>query len=77
MTCLGYYVAGLYASMTMYRAYLHRLCKYPGPALASLTNFYVTARSVSKFQLFKEVQKLHLQYGDYVRLGKPQTRGGK
>ncbi|KID80224.1 uncharacterized protein G6M90_00g011610 [Metarhizium brunneum] len=69
MTCLGYYVAGLYASMMMYRAYLHRLCKYPGPVLASLTNFYITARSVSKFQLFKEVQKLHLQYGDYVRLG--------
>ena len=26
-TCLGYYLAGLYGSMMIYRAYIHRLCK--------------------------------------------------
>lgn len=68
--CSGYYVAGLYLSMLLYRVCFHRLRKYPGPFLAKITNFYITARSFKKFHLFEEVQKLHSQYGDYVRLGK-------
>ncbi|KAL2173995.1 cytochrome P450 monooxygenase-like protein [Thermothelomyces heterothallicus CBS 202.75] len=63
------HVAGLYASMLVYRAFFHRLSKYPGPFLARLTNFYITARSMKKLHLFEEVQKLHEEYGDYVRLG--------
>ncbi|KAI1124607.1 putative cytochrome P450 oxidoreductase, partial [Nemania abortiva] len=65
----GYHALGLYGSMLVYRAFLHRLRKYPGPFLARLTNFYITARSVKKLHLFEEVQKLHAEYGDYVRLG--------
>ena len=63
------HVAGLYTSMLLYRAFFHRLSKYPGPVLARLTNFYITALSMKKLHLFEEVQKLHAQYGDYVRLG--------
>ncbi|KAL2152874.1 hypothetical protein VTH82DRAFT_4029 [Thermothelomyces myriococcoides] len=63
------HVAGIYTSMLLYRAFFHRLRKYPGPFLARLTNFYITARSMKKLHLFEEVQKLHEQYGDYVRLG--------
>ncbi|POR38861.1 Cytochrome P450 [Tolypocladium paradoxum] len=67
--CSSYYIAGLYLSMLLYRAFFHRLSKYPGPFLARLTNFYITALSMKKLHLFEEVQKLHVQYGDYVRLG--------
>ncbi|CAH0047650.1 unnamed protein product [Clonostachys solani] len=63
------YLLGLYVSMLVYRAFFHRLSRYPGPFLAKLSNFYITARSVRKLQLFKEVELIHHQYGDYVRLG--------
>lgn len=66
----GCYIGGLYLSMLLYRAFFHRLSKYPGPFLARLSNFYVTALSVKKLHLFAEVQELHSQYGDYVRLGR-------
>lgn len=65
----GWYVAGLYLSMLVYRAFFHRLSSYPGPFLARLSNFYITARSMKKMQLFEEVRTLHSQYGDYLRLG--------
>ncbi|KAH6843376.1 cytochrome P450 monooxygenase-like protein [Chaetomium sp. MPI-CAGE-AT-0009] len=65
----GSHVAMLYTSVLVYRAFFHRLSKYPGPFLARLTNFYITALSMKRLHLFKEVQKLHEQYGDYVRLG--------
>ena len=63
------HVVGLYTSMLLYRAFFHRLSKYPGPFLARVTNFHITALSMKKLHLFEEVQKLHAQYGDYVRIG--------
>lgn len=65
------HIAGIYVSMLMYRAFFHRLAEFPGPFLARLSNFYVTALSAKKMQLYNEVQKLHRQYGDYIRIGKP------
>lgn len=67
--CASCYVTGLFLSMLLYRAFFHRLSQYPGPFLARLSNFYITAQSVKKLHLFEEVQKLHAQYGDYVRIG--------
>lgn len=64
------HVVALYASMLVYRGFCHRLAGYPGPFLARLTTFYITARSMKKMHLFEEVQNLHAQYGDYVRVGK-------
>lgn len=66
----GCHALGLYSSMLLYRGFFHRLSNYPGPFLARLSNFYITARSMKKLHLFEEVQQLHAQYGDYVRLGK-------
>ncbi|KAE8332165.1 cytochrome P450 [Aspergillus sergii] len=63
-----YHIAGVYASMLFYRAFWHRLCGFPGPFLARLSNFYVTSLSAKSLHLYEEVQKLHQQYGDYVRL---------
>ncbi|KAK5997675.1 Cytochrome P450 monooxygenase orf5 [Cladobotryum mycophilum] len=68
-TFAGYHACGLYSSMLVYRAFFHRLGRYPGPFLARLSNFYITAKSIKKLHLFEEVQKLHAQYGDIVRLG--------
>lgn len=65
----GCHVAGVYGSMLIYRAYFHRLEKFPGPFWARLTNFYITSLSTRRLQLFQEVKKLHDEYGDYVRLG--------
>ncbi|KAK4147310.1 cytochrome P450 monooxygenase [Dichotomopilus funicola] len=65
----AYHVVALYTSMLVYRGFCHRLAGYPGPFLARLTTFYITARSMKKMHLFEEVQTLHAQYGDYVRVG--------
>lgn len=63
-------VAGIFSSMLVYRAFFHRLNRFPGPFMARLSNLYVTSLSISKFRLFEEVQQLHRQYGDIVRIGK-------
>lgn len=65
----SYHFIGLFASMLIYRAFFHKLSNYPGPFLARLTTFYITARSVRKLHLYEEVRSLHGQYGDIVRLG--------
>ncbi|KAL3483753.1 cytochrome P450 monooxygenase [Aspergillus germanicus] len=66
---VGYHVLGIYLSMLIYRAFWHRLSSFPGPFLARLSNFYVTALSAKKLHLHEEVERLHQRYGDYVRLG--------
>ncbi|KAL4867807.1 hypothetical protein BDV12DRAFT_209525 [Aspergillus spectabilis] len=68
VTAIGCHILGIYSSMLIYRAFWHRLSRFPGPFLARLSNFYVTALSARKFHLYEEVEKLHQQYGDYVRL---------
>lgn len=65
----AYHALGLYGSMLLYRGFFHRLGSFPGPFPARFTNFYITARSMKKLHLFEEVQKLHAEHGDYVRLG--------
>ncbi|KAK4466832.1 Tryprostatin B 6-hydroxylase [Cladorrhinum samala] len=65
----GLHLVGLYLSMLLYRGFFHRLSKYPGPFLARLSNFYITAKSMKKLHIFEEVQQLHAQYGDIVRVG--------
>ncbi|KGO40744.1 Cytochrome P450 [Penicillium expansum] len=66
---IGCHILGIYTSMLFYRAFLHRLSRFPGPFLAKLSNFYVTALSARKLHLYEETEKLHELYGDYVRLG--------
>ncbi|KAJ5817645.1 Cytochrome P450 [Penicillium robsamsonii] len=66
---VGCHILGIYTSMLFYRAFLHRLSQFPGPFFAKLSNFHVTLLSARKLQLYAETEKLHAQYGDYVRLG--------
>ena len=67
---VGCHILALYSSMLIYRAFFHRLCKFPGPFLGRLSNFYVVGLSAKKVQLYEETQRLHKLYGDYIRLGK-------
>ncbi|KAK4550276.1 hypothetical protein LTR36_003243 [Oleoguttula mirabilis] len=60
---------GTFISMLCYRAFFHRLNRFPGPFAARLSNIYPTYLSAKRRQLYEEVQALHRQYGDYVRLG--------
>ncbi|RDL30137.1 uncharacterized protein BP5553_10415 [Venustampulla echinocandica] len=65
----AYHALGIALSMVTYRILFHRLTSFPGPFLARVSNFYVTALSSKRLHLFAEVEALHKQYGDYVRLG--------
>ncbi|TPX18354.1 uncharacterized protein E0L32_011729 [Thyridium curvatum] len=66
---LGLVITGIWSSMLVYRGFFHRLCRFPGPFLARFSNFYIAGISMKKLLLHKEVQALHRQYGDYVRIG--------
>ncbi|EOD51628.1 putative benzoate 4-monooxygenase cytochrome protein [Neofusicoccum parvum UCRNP2] len=59
--------AGLYASIGAGR--LLRLRGIPGPFLARLSQFYALGLTAKNNQFHIEVDKLHRQYGDFVRIG--------
>lgn len=51
-----------------YMRFLHPLSRYPGPAIASLTNAW-KAYYVYKLVLHERLVELHQQYGPVVRVG--------
>ncbi|KAF2146894.1 uncharacterized protein K452DRAFT_242083 [Aplosporella prunicola CBS 121167] len=63
----GFYV-GLYGSMAIYRLFFHSLRSFPGPVRARLTSFWSMRESVQDFKWYLKVQKLHEEYGDFVRI---------
>jgi hypothetical protein len=65
----GWTVLGIYSSMLVYRGFLHRLRRFPGPFLARFSNIYITRLSAKNLHLYEEVQRLHQTYGDFVRVG--------
>lgn len=62
---------GLAGSILLYRAFFHRLHKFPGPFLAKLSRFYAMVTAAETLQANVVAQKLHAKYGDFVRVGKP------
>ncbi|KAH7053258.1 cytochrome P450 [Macrophomina phaseolina] len=60
---------GFFVSLLVYRLYFHRLRKFPGPKLAALSQFYAMSLAAKDMKLCQEVQKLHQQYGDIIRIG--------
>ncbi|KAK1613515.1 benzoate 4-monooxygenase cytochrome P450 [Colletotrichum phormii] len=62
-------IAGIYTSLLVYRAAFHRLNGFKGPFLARLSNLWITSRAVKELHMYTEVQQLHEQYGDIVRIG--------
>jgi cytochrome P450 family 628 len=63
------FATGLSISTLVYRAFFHRLNRFPGPFLARLSAFYPTYLTVDEEHMYLEVQKLHEKYGDVVRIG--------
>lgn len=62
--------AGLFGSMLVYRAFFHRLHRFPGPFAAKPSRFYRVFRDWTRLRAHLEDQKLHETYGDFVRVGK-------
>ncbi|KAK7537322.1 cytochrome P450 [Phyllosticta citribraziliensis] len=61
---------GLFLSIIVQRLFLSPLRKYPGPFLAKITKFYTMVLQVrSGNQLYKDIRKMHEEYGDIVRTG--------
>ncbi|CAK7234643.1 hypothetical protein SCUCBS95973_009004 [Sporothrix curviconia] len=62
-------LAGMYASMLVYRAAFHRLGRFPGPFAARLSNLWITGKSIQRQDKCLVIQDLHRKYGDIVRIG--------
>ncbi|EOD49280.1 putative cytochrome p450 protein [Neofusicoccum parvum UCRNP2] len=60
------FALGLAASVLVYRAFFHRLRRFPGPFAARLSKLHAVYLSTN-FQYNLELQKQHAQYGDIVR----------
>ena len=55
-------------SYVIYHRYLHPLAKYPGPFVASLTNFW-KAYQYSTLRFHHNMVDVHARYGPVVRIG--------
>lgn len=61
--------AGLFLSMAVYRVFFHRLRKFPGPFGAKVSRFYSAYLAGKDVKYYKEVEKMHQKYGDFIRTG--------
>ncbi|KAJ9294970.1 hypothetical protein DTO271G3_6532 [Paecilomyces variotii] len=59
----------LAASIAVYRLFFHRLRGFPGPWGAKLSRFYAVNLASKGMQYHLQLQKLHKEYGDFVRTG--------
>lgn len=60
---------GLFGSILVYRAFFHRLHRFPGPLLAKLTRFYALKTAALTLQTHLAIENAHDTYGDFVRVG--------
>ena len=66
------YSIALFLSMTIYRTVFYPLHGFPGPSMAKVTKFWNVANSMDSGN-FRLMDKLHQQYGDFVRTGKSHS----
>lgn len=62
------YSGPLFISIGIYRYFFHELNAFPGPKGAKVTGFWSVAVSIPTFQFNKQVQQLHRDFGDFVRI---------
>jgi len=70
---LGIAVAHLlrvFGSIAIHPVFFHRLTRFPSPFWGRLSGFYMLHMTRRRWQRFEETQRLHLKYGDFVRVGK-------
>lgn len=63
------FLAALFSSMLIYRVYFHPLRNFPGPPLARISQFYYMANTSKRCDSYRFLDRLHAQYGEYVRAG--------
>jgi hypothetical protein len=68
---VGSYSTALWSSILLYRVFFHRLTGFPGPFMARASKLWHVWKLAPKSDNFILLDKLHKQYGDYVRTGKP------
>lgn len=67
---VGFTLASLATNILVYRAFFHRLRHFPGPFGAKLSKFWALWQVIeSKARYYQVTQRLHEEYGDYVRTG--------
>jgi hypothetical protein len=62
------YLSSVWTSMLIYRVFFHPLRSWPGPFAARLSKFYHVFQ-IRKLDQYKHLQRMHDQYGDFVRIG--------
>ena len=62
------FTGSIWLSMGIYRAFFHRLRRYPGPFLAKLSQLWRVWRNFRK-ENYLVLDELHRTYGEYVRVG--------
>lgn len=63
-----FYLAGIYASLLMYRVSFGPLRKFPGPFGARISSFWFSFH-LAKHDAYRQFVELHEEYGDFVRIG--------
>lgn len=63
------FLAGLYSTLLVWRAFFNPLNKFPGPFGARISSFWWSFRVGTSSHAFLKVQELHAQYGPYLRIG--------
>ncbi|RAL16038.1 cytochrome P450 [Aspergillus homomorphus CBS 101889] len=59
----------LFASILIYRAFFHRLHRFPGPVALKVSKLAAAYSNIGKERDFERIWDLHKQYGDVVRTG--------
>jgi tryprostatin B 6-hydroxylase len=62
------FTGALWLSMSVYRAFFHRLGGYPGPFLARLSQLWRVWKNL-RAEHYRVLDELHRKYGEYVRVG--------
>ncbi|KAI2629259.1 putative benzoate 4-monooxygenase cytochrome P450 [Hypomontagnella submonticulosa] len=61
--------AGLFSSMVIYRLFFHRLRRFPGPLDTKISRVFSAIKAAKEVKYYKEVAKMHDEYGDFIRTG--------
>jgi hypothetical protein len=71
----GSFNSALLTSIAVYRLAFHRCRSFLGPIGAKISKFYAARLAMKNVQYYKELAKMHEQYGDFVRTGEPLLHG--
>lgn len=67
------YFTTLWTSIILYRTIFHRLRNFPGPFMYKVSKLWHVYKLAPNSDNYKQLDKLHKQYGDFVRTGEWNT----